>query len=805
MLGVGGRTELRVASGDFNGDGKPDLAVANPGSWDSSSQTYTNSGIRVLLSEGDGRFQNPVNHPVGTNPVYVFTSDFNRDGKTDLATVNAGLNHGTPAAGRRGSVSVLLGGGDGSFQNAVHYDAASSPSFAGLGDLNTDGNLDLAIATSDANGLSLGMSVLFGKGDGTFEATAPSIAGAVWTHGSLSTAQGDFNGDGFMDLAQPNLSKVSVRLSKGDGTLGSAFNYEVLAQLLTVGDFNGDGRTDLAALGQEFDPGYVAKVTIMLSLADGTFRTIISYGLGSYPYAVAVNDLNGDGISDLAVASGGASPQLSVMLGKGDGTFRAFSLNTSAFVVAVGDVNNDGRPDLVTSGYGDSWVLINLGVSASSALEFAHLGDFQAGGYGGTAVAGDFNGDGTPDLAVGDDDPSERIAVLLSRGDGFFQPAVRYISGPRTAEMAVGDFNSDCKLDLAVANGGLWDSNSQTYTNSGISVLLGKGDGSFGTRTNFYSGGTSRSVAVADFNGDHNPDLAVANFDEAKVSVLFGKGGGAFGTPAGHVAGTEPVSVAVGDFNGDSKFDLAVADNGSWDSRSDSYTNSGIAVLVGNGDGTFQTAVGYATGPGSRFVLVSDFNSDGTSDLAVANQDGVSVLLGRGNGTFHAAVSYDATSASSLATGDLNGDGKIDLIAVGHGASYSPGGRSILLGKGDGTFQRAITSVGHSLSSVVIGDFNRDAKLDFVTVWSNDIAGTPASVWLNTACSASPSLDVVHIRNALTVSWPFPSEGFGLEWSASLAPASWSRADISPVKQNGRLEITVPLNGGHGFFRLLKP
>src|SRR6266436_5402770 len=177
---------------------------------------------------------------------------------------------------------------------------------------------------------------------------------------------------------------------------------------------------------------------------------------------------------------------------------------------------------------------------------------------------------------------------------------------------------------------------------------------SFIARRDFTAGYDPISVAVGDFNGDGVPDLVVADRVSNNVSVLLGNGDGTFQTPVAFATGTRPQSVAVGDFNGDGKLDLVVANEGS----------NNVSVLLGNGDGAFQAAQNFPAGTNPQSVAVGDFNGDGKLDLAVANEGSgdVSVLLGNGDGTFQAALAFAAGDIpQSVAVGDFNGDGKLDL------------------------------------------------------------------------------------------------------------------------------------------------
>ena len=236
-----------------------------------------------------------------------------------------------------------------------------------------------------------------------------------------------------------------------------------------------------------------------------------------------------------------------------------------------------------------------------------------------------------------------------------------------------------------------------------------------------YSSGASDavSVAVADVNGDGKPDLIVTNYfscnicSESSVAVLLGNGDGTFQAAVTYdTGGPGAWSVAVADVNGDGKPDLIVANEGGT-----------VGVLLGNGDGTFQPAVTYPTGNSPYCVAVADVNGDGNPDLLVVNwwDNDVAVLLGNGNGTFRAAVTYGSggSATDSVAVADVNGDGKPDLLVgnLYNAQDETHGGVGVLLGNGDGTFQPAVpySSGGFQLWGVAVADVNGDGKLDLLT------------------------------------------------------------------------------------------
>jgi dienelactone hydrolase len=358
--------------------------------------------------------------------------------------------------------------------------------------------------------------------------------------GPISVATADFNGDGKLDLVVGDVGNgnVDVLLGKGDGTFQSPVSYEVgnagtgQAFEFAVGDLNGDGKLDLVVSDVNDD-----YVRVFLGNGDGTLRPGVTYAVGeTQPTAVVVADMNGDGKLDIVTSNQACQPSpcrtatVSVLLGNGDGTFRPHSdydAGVAANWVMVGDFNRDGNLDLaVVDGQGNSRTSAVMILLGNGDGTFQRPTSYPLSVNGASGATGDFNSDGKLDIAVADN--IGLVSILLGNGDGTFQPRVDYTSGSFPwGSFVVGDFNEDNHLDLAVSN----------FGSNAISVYLGNGDGSFQSPVLVNTRSSPHGVAGGDFNRDGRLDLAVANLNDNTVSILLQDG----------TVSLSPSSLAFGD------------------------------------------------------------------------------------------------------------------------------------------------------------------------------------------------------------------------------------------------------------------
>jgi hypothetical protein len=341
-----------------------------------------------------------------------------------------------------------------------------------------------------------------------FETRATAI---MPQQGALSIAGGDFNHDGYFDVVIIDYNGFTVSLGKGDGTFQKAVCYPTpqITYSVAVGDFNNDGNLDIV-----FANLYPSTVTVYLGNGDGTFKTPVDSNTTVGSYFVTVGDFNNDKKLDLAIED---PPYISVLLGNGDGTFQAPSDNGSfsyGIWLAVGDFNNDHKLDVIATGYsGAAYNVAVLMGNGDGTVQESIITPIEY--VPASVAAGDLNGDGYADAILGY--ALDGIAVLLGNGDGTFQPAVNYnTTGIGGDQIVASDLNLDGRLDVVVPNSVL---PGALPTELGVDIFWGNGDGTL-QPAQFFAAGDAGGIAVGDLNGDHLPDLTLANSLAGAITLL---------------------------------------------------------------------------------------------------------------------------------------------------------------------------------------------------------------------------------------------------------------------------------------------
>ncbi|CAF2739210.1 unnamed protein product [Rotaria sp. Silwood2] len=735
-----GSSPLWVAVGDVNNDKKLDIISANAG---------TNS-VGVLLGRGDGTFAIAVTYStgVGTYPRSVAVGYVNNDDYLDIVTANLYSS----------SVSILHGDGNGTFKMVMMLSTGynSNPTAITLADFNSDNYLDIAITTFGAGNIG----IFLGYGDGNFEAgtSYSTKIGSI----SYSLIVADFNHDNQLDIATPvfRTDEVVIYFGYGNGSFRLARTYSTgfgsHPYNIAVADFNND--TQLEIVVGLYGSGTVAILTQYLA-AKFTNEAIYSTDSTPQPYSIAIGDLNNDNRSDIVIADSGTD-NLHIGFDFDNDTFRfdmiyPTGIDSHPQYVLTGDINNDNHLDIIitNSKHNSISMIIGHGNGTFADQMLYSTGD---GSYPSAVIVGDFNNDNRSDLvivnegtdtiatlvgydyAVFENQPiyrsannltpttvvttdfnndnyldigatfvnSGNVGILLGCGNASFGAMMTYPTGIGSfpTGLAVNDFNSDGRIDIAAAD----------YGTDNVIVLIGYGNGSFASMMYFSTGDNSRpfSVAIADLNRDGCLDIAVANSGSDTVGILIGYGNGNFATIMTYSTGdgSYPVAIIISDLNKDNCLDIVVVNQ-----------NTGnIGILLGYGNGSLASQVTYSIGRyGSPWsAVVSDLNNDGTLDIATANYNlnSIGLFTGYGNGTFRKMVAYSTGTGSLpryVTVGDMNNDNRLDIIMVNYGTNDV----IIYFGYKNGVYYEGKPySIGNEAGpiSLAIGDFNNDGRSDFV-------------------------------------------------------------------------------------------
>ena len=776
------------ATGDVNGDGALDLVAT---SW------HANPRLSVLLGDGRGGFLPPTMTAIPLGSLDLELLDHDGDGDLDVLLTDTGqFWEGV-------SFSLYRNDGFGRFTLAGSFACGQGPSHLATADFDGDGVLDVAVAHDRYISYGNSIAIVRGRAAGGYE---PPVILQLQS-GTYDIEAGDWDGDGDADLVVGHeTNKVSLLRNNGAGfdaavVLASIQPFSVfLYPDVVLEDLDRDGDRDVLFAGYGLSTLHqgVFHGAVVLYRNQGEAGFSAAQAVPTSPgtggaVGVTVTDLTGDGWMDLLTAD--FYDGWSLVVGDGAGGFvpgvqrRA---GQGPFSVRVGSLDGDADLDVVVVARESMEACVYLDAGSGLAADPTPIDlvpSTKAPVSHSDLAASDLDGDGDLDLVVGYSAnfiTETGISVRLNQGDGTFGPATLYPTPLFPETLILADLDGNGRDDVA------WVETQFGLGTPRLRFKRNLGNGSFGTTTTLNGSycGDGAGLAALDVDSDGDLDLVLADCLE-EVYVHLNQGGGNFAGRLVHVVGTGPDAVAGGDLDGDGFLDLV--------------TNTGIQgyveVSMGNGDGTFQPPFTEASGRGTSAFQLADLDEDGVLDIAAAYQldgDGATVLPGRGDGTFSPAANYHGTycgvSDDVLAT-DVDGDGHLDLLTANHTSQDVSYWRNA----GNGQFER-LRRYGVSLpaQSLAHGDFDGDGVKDLAVLVEPD---SPSTSWYYPAVillrGRTPDFEDLGLALAGTHGEP------RLTGSGQLFPGAPFSLDLAGAREQapcfhviGSLRIDHPLRGG---------